>query len=660
MTNHRSNEITNIKLELLRSGPAHNQLLSPLTNYIALCGADGPVTIQLPFEHRQLLMRLKRLTYPLDKNPATDEQRQSEVRDMGETVGRVFGQVPALLSELGTASTENGKLIHLRLVLSAFELGMIPFEAAVAPDGFPGSGSPLFLQMRTPVSITREIRRGRPLHFTWPRKPRILFAFAAPDGLYVPWEAHLQALRNAIEPWVKIADKDKPGARIELVKEILTVLPNASLEKIRKLCETTEFTHIHLLAHGKTFMQAGDEHHGVLLLSELDPEGDTVDGERLAIALTSHDDMGTVKNRPTIVTLATCDSGNIESVLTPGGSIAHELNAAGIPWVIASQFPLWMKASAIAAEVLYSCLLKGDDPRWVLYQLRHRLRMDCPGTHDWTSIVAYATVSADFEQQVNEFRDQQTRSKTEVKFARIDELAGFISNNAMTGKKLDTLKQVEELKSLCVSTREILRKWREEALVAESPKLLSERLGMSGASEKRLGIAYSLISEASEEAKESEESKRAYNASRDFYHKAIEAGALSHWVLTQYLSISALPILGEFNDIEEYKKKYSRFWITAREIAESQLSHPKQDRLWALCSLTEITLLGSIYEGRDFDPESAKEKIRDYCKEIRGLIGPNDDFPLLSTRRQFSRYRNIADWKRPEWDELAEEALMAL
>ena len=116
MTNHRSNEITSIKLELLRSGPAHNQLLSPLTNYIALCGSDGPVTIQLPFEHRQLLMRLKRLTYPLDKNPATDEQRQSEVRDMGETVGRVFGQVPALLSELGTASTENGKLIHLRLV----------------------------------------------------------------------------------------------------------------------------------------------------------------------------------------------------------------------------------------------------------------------------------------------------------------------------------------------------------------------------------------------------------------------------------------------------------------------------------------------------------------------------------------------------------------
>ena len=37
-------EIRNVKLELLRSGPAHNQLLSPLTPYLALCGAEGPVT----------------------------------------------------------------------------------------------------------------------------------------------------------------------------------------------------------------------------------------------------------------------------------------------------------------------------------------------------------------------------------------------------------------------------------------------------------------------------------------------------------------------------------------------------------------------------------------------------------------------------------------
>ena len=52
-------QIRNIKLELLRPGPAHNQLLSPLTPYLALCGADGPVTVNIPFEHRHLLNRLE-------------------------------------------------------------------------------------------------------------------------------------------------------------------------------------------------------------------------------------------------------------------------------------------------------------------------------------------------------------------------------------------------------------------------------------------------------------------------------------------------------------------------------------------------------------------------------------------------------------------------
>jgi len=200
METNRSKAIQQVKLEFLRPGPAHNQLLSPLTPYIALCGDEGPVTVQMPFEHRQLLMRLRRLRYESAKNPALDEQRQAEVRDMGEAIGKVFSQVPALLSALGDAGGETGKLVHLSLSLSGFELGLIPFELAVSMDGFPGSGSPLFLQTRTPISITREIRRGSPLPIKWNRPRRIRFGFAEPDGLMVPAQAPLNALRLAIEP----------------------------------------------------------------------------------------------------------------------------------------------------------------------------------------------------------------------------------------------------------------------------------------------------------------------------------------------------------------------------------------------------------------------------------------------------------------------------
>ncbi len=166
----QSTEIRSVKLELLRAGPTHNQLLSPLTNYIALCGSDGPVTINIPYEHRQLLMRLKRLKYPLDKDSSHRRfKRQAELRDIGESLGRIFAQVPALISELGAAAADKSSLVHLSLSMSAFELGLLPFEAAIAADGFPGTGAPLFLQMRTPVSITREVRRGRPLPMNWAR-----------------------------------------------------------------------------------------------------------------------------------------------------------------------------------------------------------------------------------------------------------------------------------------------------------------------------------------------------------------------------------------------------------------------------------------------------------------------------------------------------------
>ncbi|HBZ29112.1 MAG TPA: CHAT domain-containing protein [Nitrosomonas nitrosa] len=659
--------IQKVKLEFLRPGPPHNQLLSPLTPYIALCGEDGPVTVQMPFEHRHLLMRLRRLRYESDKDPAKDEQRQAEVRDMGEAIGRMLGQIPALLSELGNTSGGVGKMVHLRLSLSAFELGLIPFELAIGTDGFPGSGSPLFLQSRTPISITREIRRGRPLPIEWNRAPRILFAFAEPDGLYVPAQAHLQALRSAIDPWVKIRSPGMAKERVEDVKKILTVLPNATLKQIREACAETEYTHVHILAHGAPIESSGDKHYGVALCSDLDPsKGDIIDGERLAIALTARDSSGNTKFCPTLVTLATCDSGNIESVLTPGGSIAHELHAAGIPWVIASQFPLWMRASAIAAEVLYRRLLSGDDPRWVIYELRQRLRTDAPSTHDWASIVAYATVPSDFENQVAIFRDKQIRRRLEVKYDRIDELVGANADIALPLESAFTVNSIErekEITALCKSIRSELKTWCKEPEAAYSPKIKAERLGMSAASEKRIGIAFSLL--AHNQATDSEQtqkwmraSQQAYEASREFYREALEVEPHNHWVMTQYLSISAIPALADKPTFEALPKNYGQWWTAARQITEWKLNKATAaNRAWALGTLAELTLLGIAYDVQNFDPIQAKKDIVRYCNEIRALLGP-DEFPLFSTQRQFRRY--IKYWEREEWKDLALTALKTL
>ncbi|MEC4748877.1 CHAT domain-containing protein [Methylomicrobium sp. Wu6] len=660
MNANPSKAIQKVKLEFLRPGPPHNQLLSPLTPYIALCGEDGPVTVQMPFEHRQLLMRLRRLRYDSDKNPAQDEQRQAEVRDMGEAIGRVFSQVPALLSELGSVFGEAGKLVHLSLSLSAFELGLIPFELAVGMDGFPGSGSPLFLQTRMPITITREVRRGSPLPIKWDRPVRILFAFAEPEGLNVPAQAHLNALRMAIEPWVKVRNPGQSKERVQDVKKILTVLPNASLKQIREACASTEYTHVHILAHGAPLENSGDKRYGVALCNELDGSKDIVDGERLAIALTARDASGKMKFCPTMVTLATCDSGNIESVLTPGGSIAHELHAAGIPWVIASQFPLWMRASAIAAEVLYHRLLNGADPRWVIYELRQRLRTESFGTHDWASIVAYATVPADFEQQVDAFRDKQIRAKFEIKFDRIDELVG--ANEDIETTALAPIACGGEVQSLCKSIRADLKAWREEPEAVVSSKIKSERLGMSAASEKRIGIAYSLFADSqsddSSKNKNREESKKAYEASREFYREALETEPHNYWVITQYLSITATPALADEPAFKALSKNYGLWWGAARQITEWQMRQSTgESRAWSLATLAELALLGIAYGGAGYSQKQAKEEITRYCKEMRALMGP-DAFPIFSTRRQFRRY--IRHWPRDQWNEIPQAALQAL
>lgn len=643
-------EIQNVKLELLRPGPAHNQLLSPLTPYLALCGADGPVTVKMPFEHNQLLNRLERLRYVTGKYEVSPQQRQAEVREIGELLGGVLGQVPALLAEVGNARLEGGQLVHLRLSLSAYELGLVPFEFAIAPDGFPQSGSPLFLQSRSPISVTREIRRGRPLPLEWNRPPRILFAFASLPGLApVPFLDHLGALRRAIDPWVKFAET--PEERTGHVKSLLTVLEAATLEKIRDACAATDYTHVHILAHGAPFDNAGHRNYGLALINERTGEPDVVEGERLAIALTGKDSSGTTRHRPTVVTLATCDSAAVSDVIAPGGSIAHQLHAAGIPWVIASQFPLWMRGSSIAAEILYGGLLRGADPRWVLYELRQRLRTDSPDTHDWASIVAYATVPANFTWEVAAFRDKQTRAKLEVKFAQADTIVKGLEARKANMSDAELKQKHDELDLLYLSIRKDLQDWRTELDDHAPGAERAERLGMSAASEKRLGILYGRI-------QREPESKKAFSAARNFYRAALEADPTNHWVITQFLSVVALPMVAPPSAVGALPVEFGAWWVAARQIALWELSKAAgAEQAWPLGTLAELTLLGAVYGGGGFKLEEAKKDIVDYCERLRKAIR-DDTFPVDSTLRQFQRYQQF--WPRDQWNDLAAAAIAAL
>ncbi|OPY14748.1 MAG: CHAT domain protein [Syntrophus sp. PtaB.Bin001] len=570
-------EIRKIKLEILRPGPAHNQLLSPLTPYIALCGGEGPVTINFPFEHRQLLTRLERLRYISGAEKISKSQREAEIRELGELIGDVLGKVPALVYEIGHARGKGRALIHLRLSLSASELGLVPFEAAIGPNGFPVSGAPLFLQTTVPITLTREVRRGRPLEVFWNRPPRILFAFAGPPSFAaVPFQEHLEALRRAVAPYVKW--QPTPEGRVKEVKKIITVLPNATLDSLRDACEKTEFTHIHILAHGAPFTYGGQSRYGLALFSDLDPHDvDIVDGERLALTLTATDSSGVALHRPTLVSLATCDSGNVGSVIAPGGSIAHELHAGGIPWVIASQFPLWMRGSCIAAEVLYASLLRGDDPRWALYDLRQHLRTDSSNTHDWASIVVYASVPWNFERQVDAFHDRQFSKMLEVKFDKAEQLFGALRIRTGVSDGSGT-RQADEVEAIYTGIRDELKRWLDDMPSFAPAWQRAARIGKRAASEKRIAILYHRQELEKERLIETAsipvppKARKEYLSAQEDYHKALETEPHNHWFLTQYLSLGA--ILSEQNEAaaESLAEKYRSWWFTARQLAEWDLS----------------------------------------------------------------------------------------
>ena len=649
--------VHDVVLELVRPGPAHNQLLSPLTPYVALCGGGSPVSVHLPFEHQQLLTRIQRLRYEVESGPATDAQiaqRQAELHELGEILGNVLGEIPTLLAELSRVRCSGGKLAHLRLSLSASELGMVPFETALSPAGFPGNGSPLFLQSHTPITITREIRRGQALPLNWNRPPRILFAFASPPGLApVPAEAHLRAIRDALDPWVKI--RDEPQQSVEELKKLLTVLPDASLQEIREQCNRENYTHVHILAHGAPFNHGGDRHFGLALCRHDDNSlWEVVDGESLAIALTGRSTSCATQEAPSLVSLATCDSGNVGSVITPGGSIAHDLHTAGIPWVIASQFPLWMKASTLAVGELFGNLLAGADPRSVLYDLRRRLRTDCPATHDWASIVAYATLPPDFESQLTGFRDAQMRACLSVKLNRLDDLFG---RREAAPRPTD----VDELDAISRDIRATLTSWCSD--LTEDPALrlkpsASMRLGMWGASEKRLGIADQAASKKEKDADKKtalkEKSRLAYRNSRDYYCQAIEADSSSTWPLTQYLCMNAVLASSGDHGRKPFGIPSEDWWFVSTRIALSDVDTARG--AYALTDLIELSLLGCFYN-QSCEHQTISHQIHDYVEKINQLEH-NDPIPKKALLRQLGRYQH--SWPNPLWDDLVASTIEKL
>ncbi len=427
-----------ITLELLRDGPPHNQLISPLTAYLAACQNRPPEVVRFTIEHRDFLRWQAGLTYAGVSGPGgpgagrahvSMVERRHAIDDASKAVTSALGSIRALIGEL---ASEPCVWRHIHLVVDASEVAALPFELARAPAGVMVEGDRLFLQQNARVTLTRQTRRIATSVVNWPTRPRVLCIVADGD---LPADAHVLALRQHIDAWIGwddapvtmnetdeneliFDDAELMKRRGAEAKQILTVMDNPSLEQIAEMARATCFTHVHILAHGTPLPNAspGQPLYG-LLFRGADGSPDVVDGDRLEAAL--RHPRGACSH-PTAVTIMTCEGGSMTGgILGPGGSVAHAMHSKGVPFVVSSQFPLGKKASAIATDMLYRALLRGEDPRETVHAVRRELLVMYPDTHDWASLVAYGSFPPDLDEQLGAARRAYDRFAAETSIERL-------------------------------------------------------------------------------------------------------------------------------------------------------------------------------------------------------------------------------------------------
>ncbi len=633
-----------VTLELLRHGPPHNQLLSRLTQYLGLCGNHPAVTVNVPFDHAQFLVKLRALQYR-----DTDKTLELQIQDTADRMTDILASVPGLIAELAECCESNDQeMTHLRLILSANELALLPFELANAPNGFPGAGQSLMLQSQLPLVITREGRRVSNRFGRWRSKPKILFASASPPGIApVPRDAHALALRYVIEPW--IYHHANEIEREQKVGEHLTVLTDASIESIQRACATGEYTHVHILAHGVPFEQGVDRRYGLALHSAHSASTDIVDGSRLAAALRVHterEDDGLTC--PTVVTIASCEGAQGGTVVGAGASIAHALHEAGIPLVIGSQFPLSFEASVVMVEVLYAGLLNGGDPRRLLNDLRRQLKSRIPATHDWASIVAYASLPDNLKAQLSFLRIDQAKRGIEAALDHADALTKRLSKRyRSTGTGSGESPVVNPLQALR-EPQDRLKQARErlKELLHHGYEDQAGIYGLLASTQKRLAeILWRVVSSGTGDGTTGnlrrDESRTALRDSRDLYWEVFQADRAESWGLVQYLASTA--VLDGVNAVDQ------DLWQLAKLLSEQDISvGSRERRTWAQSNLLELYLL--VFAGAPIQLNvPADQKARDHLKQFLQVADPQT-WEIRSTRRQLLRYAEFFNGMNPVLD----------
>jgi hypothetical protein len=641
--------VREVVVELLRHGHAHNQLLSPLTRYLALCGSHPAVSLCVPFEHRELQHLLSRMRYEHGENG--DYARDQ----LCKAVTSLLEQIPALPHE---GRVDDDQILHLRLMITPQELALLPFELAEPPSGFAAGGQPLLIGPTPDVVLTREIRRTGSRRTRVPQEPRLLLVAADPKGYGIPYDAHRRAIADAFGPWIH--PRVESGELRRDLGSRVVVLERASLDEIREQCETQDFTHVHILAHGDELSENGREGFGLALWDREKTGAEIVGGAGLARALLPprYDSSWA---SPWCVVLCTCDSSNIGGVVHPTASLAHALHVAGVPFVLASQYPLTVGAANVLTRSFYPLELRGEDPRRTLRDVRHAIASRMRQTHDWASLVAYAGWPADLASQLEAIRVVRSFAQLEAAQDWADRSISDADGRDLGAASDESFTAILE-RSLELVEGASIRLEQEAAANERGLGEINRRYELHeinkhewkrqlGSVTSLLTEVYGLLGSASKRRARLLDHLQARGDARDALRKAagwylkgvsLQAHQDDHWTPCQSFVMIGLGCGDNSWASDAERKCAEEQWRRALDLATRALEDPSE-RKWAHGTLAEVELWRPVFGPRAPSgeaPPSPEEGVKRHVGDLIRELGA-DEFPFLSTMRQLKRYR---DW----------------
>jgi hypothetical protein len=247
------------------------------------------------------------------------------------------------------------------------ELSRLPWEF-LNSDSAGGDLGYLNLSEETPLVRDLDVSQPPdPLPFEPPL--RVLVVIANPPGS-TPLD--LDQERETIEATF---------AEMEDVE--VDVLEQATVEQLfDQLDVAGEYHVLHYMGHGDFDERTG---RGVLLMEGEDGELQHVDGGTLAVML--HDKSDTVR----LIFLNACKTAmsSREGELDPFGGVATSLIEAGIPAVVAMQFPISDRAAINFSRTFYHRLVHGIPVDTAVAAARKYLRIKQPSSKEWATPVLF-------------------------------------------------------------------------------------------------------------------------------------------------------------------------------------------------------------------------------------------------------------------------------